>query len=418
MNNMLFLRTTFALATLAASTTAYSQETAGKFIKDQRSGCTVWFKHNFFEDSVTWSGGCKDGFATGNGTLIGYAQGEKTLEYVGEMQEGKPHGQGDLHFWGDRRLNGNFHMGEPLFLSDSVIGQLKKNIIRTTDSLNMYVADNNAADLYYHSIIPKGEIKGTVVLMPGTWETTEHLLSSMADFCELAVREKLAIMALSINQRLTLTQGTVDLMNEMFDHAKKTYKLPDQFILGGWSMGGLFSIRYTELALASPLSTSIHPKAVFSCDGPCDLENIYNNFKRKYMKNPEQQEPIYGMRELEKYCNGTPETARENYQYFSIYSRADSLGGNARYLTQTPIRIYADIDPVWWMQNRHVDMYDLNGLDQSAMIQLLNDKGNTKAEFINNFQKGYRLEGNRHPHSWSIIEPHDCLTWVLNCFQE
>ena len=57
-------------------------------------------------------------------------------------------------------------------------------------------------------------------------------------------------------------------------------------------------------------------------------------------------------------------------------------------------------------------MYDLNALDQTAMIQFLNDSGNTKAEFINAFGKGYRIEGNRHPHSWSIIDSHDCIDWI------
>ena len=57
-------------------------------------------------------------------------------------------------------------------------------------------------------------------------------------------------------------------------------------------------------------------------------------------------------------------------------------------------------------------MYFLNALDQTAMIQLLNDLGNNRAEFINAFQKGYRLEGNRHPHSWSIVDPVECIRWI------
>ncbi|MBL0339898.1 MAG: hypothetical protein IPP71_02680 [Bacteroidetes bacterium] len=59
-------------------------------------------------------------------------------------------------------------------------------------------------------------------------------------------------------------------------------------------------------------------------------------------------------------------------------------------------------------------MYYMNGLDQTAMIQLLNDMGNKKAEFINSYQKGYRIEGNRHPHSWSIVEPVECMNWILD----
>jgi hypothetical protein len=60
-------------------------------------------------------------------------------------------------------------------------------------------------------------------------------------------------------------------------------------------------------------------------------------------------------------------------------------------------------------------MYDMNALDQSAMILLLNDMGNKKAEFINAYGKGYRIEGNRHPHSWSIVEPIGTINWILKC---
>jgi len=82
-------------------------------------------------------------------------------------------------------------------------------------------------------------------------------------------------------------------------------------------------------------------------------------------------------------------------------------------LKNTPVRIYDDVDPNWWMANRGVDMYDMNALDQSAMILLLNQMGNRQAEFINPFGKGYRIEGNRHPHSWSIIDPVSTITWIL-----
>ncbi len=391
----------------------WAQETAGNYIADNKTGTKVWFKHNFEEDSITWSGSAKGGLAEGFGTMTGFTQGKATSSYVGFMSEGKPNGYGSFTFWGDRKLEGNFFQGEPLFLENALIKRLNKHVVSETDSFSTYVGDNAQTQLYYHAIVPEKAIKGVVVLMPSTWETTEHVLSSMSTFCTLANMNQLAIIVPSINQRLTLTDHSIQLMNTMFAHAIKQYKLPkDKFVIGGFSMGGIFSMRYTELSVERPDATSIHPLAVFNCDGPCDLANIYNNFKRKQFKNPGQGEPFYGMRELEFYCGGSPDTAAAKYQYYSPFTFDDSKGGNAQYLLNIPIRIYGDVDPVWWMKNRHVDMYDLNALDQTAMIQFLNDNGNTKAEFINAYGKGYRLEGNRHPHSWSIIDSNDCIDWI------
>ncbi len=391
------------------------QDHPGFYVESERPNCKVWFKHIFTEDSVTWTGGCLNGFAHGNGTWIGYTQGRQSSQYTGEILNGKPNGMGIYSFRGSRKLEGNFKDGEPLFLSENLLNHLHKNTLSELDSSGVYHGDNGVEQIYYHCIVPK-EVKGCIVLMPGTWETTEHLLSSMNSFCALAFQNDLAVLVPSINQRLTLTTETLYWMNAMFSHAIGKYKIPkDKFVLGGWSMGGIFSMRYAEFAMENSAATVIKPIAVFNCDGPTDLETIYHNFKRKLHKNPGQNEPAYGLREFEKYCGGSPETSGNMYEYYSPFSRNREDGGNARYLIGIPVRIYADVDPVWWMQNRHVDMYDLNCLDQSAMIQWLNDNGNPKAEFINAFQKGYRLEGNRHPHSWSIIDAEDCIQWILKC---
>lgn len=405
----------FLLVSMLAALSAMAQPGDGRFLTD-RGGCAVWFEDIHADDSVSWSGGCRDGLATGQGTMVGYTRGVATSAYVGEMRQGRFHGQGVHTYHGDRRLAGHFSDGEPLFLGEALLRRLRKHVVSETDSTGAYVGDHDARQLYYHALVPDGRVHGTVVLLPGTWETTEHLLSSMGRFCELALDSGLAVIVPSINQRLTLTDYTVALMDTIFRHAIAAHRLPrDRFVIGGWSMGGIFSLRYAELARQAPGRTAVDPVAVFSCDGPCDLSHVYANFRRKLHKNPGQGEPAYGMREMERHCGGAPETAMERYRHYSVYSHGDPMGGNAQHLLHTPVRIYADVDPVWWMQNRHVDMYDLNALDQTAMIQLLNDLGNPDAEFINAYGQGVRLEGNRHPHSWSIVEPQDCIDWILRC---
>jgi hypothetical protein len=112
---------------------------------------------------------------------------------------------------------------------------------------------------------------------------------------------------------------------------------------------------------------------------------------------------------------GPPEKFPVKYIQYSMYSRNQPEGGNAVYLKTVPVRIYSDPDIDWQMKNRHADLYDMNALDQTAMINQLSFLGNTKAEYINALGKGYRPNGMRHPHSWSIAEPVDCLAWILKC---
>lgn len=398
--------------------TAFTQDHDAKRITDKNKNCSVFLKHTFNEDSISWNGPCKNGLAEGKGSMLGYTEGKETMKYIGEMKNGWFHGQGTFSFWGDRKLEGNFSEGEPLFLNSTLLKKLKKEIIATVDSQRIYDGDNNKQSVYYNALIPETKINGVIVLLPGTWETTEHLLSSMKAFIELAYSKNYAVLVPSINQHLTLTPAILTIMNTMFRHAITTYNLPkDKFVLGGWSMGGIFSMRYAEYAQEDASKTVVIPKAIFNCDGPCDLASVYQNFKRKLNKNPGQNEPQYGIKELETYCGGSPNQVPDQYRLYSPYVVAGDEGGNAKFLLQTPIRIYGDVDPIWWMQNRHVDMYDMNAINQTAMIQWLLDHGHKQAEFINAYQKGIRLEGNRHPHSWSIVEPNDCMQWIEKCLK-
>jgi len=395
---------------------AIGQDAPGKFLKDAKAGCSVWFKNYFPDDSVIWSGGCNHGYAEGYGTFIGFTARKQTSEFTGFLKKGKPEGKGIFSFSDGRKLEGNFSNGEFLNLGGDYLKQLYKQIVSETDSDDIYVGDNGEKQLYYHALIPEKMISGALVLMPGTWETTEHCISSTKELCELAYRNNIAVLIFSINQRLTMTDKIISLMNKMFSDAIKRYQIPaHKIVIGGWSMGGLFSLRYSEFAFQDSLKTIIRPAGVFSCDGPCDLENIYAYFQRKLNKNPEAGEPLYGIREMETYCGGNPEQAKDRYVYYSCYSHSRPDGGNAQYLKSIPVRIYDDVDPNWWIENRNVDMYDMNALDQTAMILLLKEMGNSRAEFINAFGKGIRIEGNRHPHSWSIVEANNCLSWVLNC---
>jgi hypothetical protein len=71
-----------------------------------------------------------------------------------------------------------------------------------------------------------------------------------------------------------------------------------------------------------------------------------------------------------------------------MYSRTEKDGGNTKYLKNTLVRNYSDPDIDWQMKNRHRDYYDMNAPDQTAMIVLLNEMGNYRAEFINAIGKG------------------------------
>jgi hypothetical protein len=38
--------------------------------------------------------------------------------------------------------------------------------------------------------------------------------------------------------------------------------------------------------------------------------------------------------------------------------------------------------------------------------------GNKRAEFMQSFKTGYRSNGQRHPHSWSIVDEKELIVWM------
>lgn len=387
------------------------------YVDTKSNSCKVWCKYPEHVSSITWTGESKNGMAEGMGTITWQTNDNQIEKYEGYVQAGKRVGKGKHTRSNGVIFEGNFVDDEFLNIGDAYIKRLSKNIISTSDDTNIYVSDGHATSLFYHVLLPVNQVKGVLVLLPGAWETTEHVMSSTKSLCELASDNDLAVIVPSVNQHITLTPTNLLFLNTALKDAIEKYKLPsDKFVLGGLSMGGHLATRYTELAIESPTKTVVAPRAIINVDGPIDLENLYNKWTEDFTnpRNTNKSEPEYGIRELEELIGGSPEKFHAGYVNYSVFSTAEKDGGNAKFLKNIPIRIYNDVDVNWWIANRGTDLYGMNALDQSAMINYLNGIGNSKAEFINALGKGYRLEGNRHPHSWSIVDAENCVKWVLD----
>ena len=80
---------------------------AGGWIRDAATGCAVWSDDASPEVSVTWTGPCIDGKASGEGTLQRSRGDRLTSRYQGSYSAGRRHGQGT--WWA---ANGDIYDGE------------------------------------------------------------------------------------------------------------------------------------------------------------------------------------------------------------------------------------------------------------------------------------------------------------------
>lgn len=297
----------------------------------------------------------------------------------------------------------------------------RKTLIALRDSSGIYVGDDDSDWLFYYALAPKGAASGALVLFPPNGQAAEETIRANSSLAALAQEKGLLTVVLSVNHNLYLDGATLRAINTLLSGVLTQYKVPkNSIVLGGFSLGGMNAIRYTELAYGDSTATAIRPAAVYGIDPPLDFARLYHSFTRAVAKNfsqPAVAEANYFLERMDREFGGSPEMRQAVYVQHSMFAAASGDGGNARYLRSIPVRIYCDPDIDWQLANRRVDYYDMNALDGAAMINRLHLDGNERAQFVNALGKGYRPDGARHPHSWSLAAPEDCVEWVLRCLR-
>ena len=56
----------------------------------------------------------------------------------------------------------------------------------------------------------------------------------------------------------------------------------------------------------------------------------------------------------------------------------------------------------------------MNAVDLAALVNQLKILGSKKAELVTTIGKGFREDGSRHPHSWSIVDENELIEWFIH----
>jgi acetyl esterase/lipase len=300
----------------------------------------------------------------------------------------------------------------------SCFGQkVERVVVAHEDPYDLYANfDKDSATLFYEKIVPKSKPIGVLVILPGSGERLEDVRKQIT-LHSLAVQQNLLVIFPSINWGTNKHVPEHQLLDAIFRQVVKQYEVPkDKFVIGGFSGGGMVALTYTEKANKYTDSTFIKPKAVFGVDPPLDYAHLWKHCEKDIERNVSEAAVMESKWIIDMYTKefgGSPDAFRENYIKYSIFSYGEKDGGNAKYLKTTPVLLYTEPDIMWQMQNRQRDYYDLNCVDIAAMINFLQIRGNKNAKLVVTENKGRRLDGMRHPHSWSIMDSNQCLSWIM-----
>ncbi len=186
-----------------------------------------------------------------------------------------------------------------------------------------------------------------------------------------------------------------------------------KIVFAGLSLSGTRAMRYAIWCQQNKSAFAVRPAALVLCDAPIDMMRMYDEHKKALQRNFDPLAAgtaVMVVPYLERLF-GSPHENRKKYIAYSPYSYADSLGGNARYLGNLPVRAYHEPDINWWIRYRRKDYYSMNSLDLAGLINQLLLAGNTRAELVTSHRQS--VGAAESPHSWRIVDNRELVDWLL-----
>lgn len=264
----------------------------------------------------------------------------------------------------------------------------------------------------YELIRPKVDLKEVLVLFGGYPEKAEDIKREFK-ILETAKEKGMAVVFMNYNQKLWLEEKEQQNLAVQLQNIFEENDLPSTKVyFGGFSSGGNVALLISDfLTQQHPEMT---PKGVFVVDSPIDLVALYKSSEKNVERNysaSSVQESTWLLETLGKKF-GDPRTNISNYENYAIYTSGTDNFDNIKNLKDVKIRFYSEPDTLWWKENRKADYDQLNAYYLEKLSESLKNAGFSSVEYIPTENKGYRDNGDRHPHSWSIVDKEALIKWI------
>jgi dienelactone hydrolase len=281
---------------------------------------------------------------------------------------------------------------------------LSFNVV-SAQSLKTNKGKVNGEAFKYHYLEPSGSKKGIVILLPGSGEKYQNVLTKVS-LSRLLFNQGFVVVVPEVHTLLYADEYSINILDELLKIMVKTYGTK-KVVLGGFSSGGAIVTRYAEYLISKKVSIDL--KGLFVVDPPLDLQRVYAAGDRM-LQNCDgiiKRQGVNIKAQLENAFGGSPDQQRQQYNDHSAFTVNTSDGGNARFLISLPIRLYTEPDLDFVKKNYcdRLQPNDINATDLEALQKFLVNAGSSRCQYITTKGRGF--------HSWNIIEPENCLDWII-----
>lgn len=262
-------------------------------------------------------------------------------------------------------------------------------------------------------LIKSDKQKGLLILFPCLPCEAENTFSELK-IEEISVENGFSVLAMNFNKHLFLNQSEKKQLTNKLEKIISENNLSKKNIyIGGFSSGGNVSLLISDYLVKT--QSQIQPKGVFVVDSPIDLLALYKT-AQKNLKMNFSEVSLQEANWIKKYFDeefGNPENGIVNYEKYSPFTLETQNINNIVNLKDIKVRFYTEPDLKWWKENRQNNYEDLNAFYLKKLSEKLKIEFESKnVELIETENKGYRANGERHPHSWRIVDEKDLIKWM------
>ncbi|CAL2076729.1 conserved protein of unknown function [Tenacibaculum sp. 190524A02b] len=265
-----------------------------------------------------------------------------------------------------------------------------------------------------YELIKSNNSNALLIVFPGGGELLSDTKKNFK-IIEKAISSNISVLLINFNRHLWIDEETSSQLKIKIEKIVEENNLNSQEVfIGGMSIGGTVAISIANYLCKS--NSLVQPKGVFVVDSPIDLYALYQSSKKDIIRTDLTKERLTEPKFIIKYFEnefGKDENLLINLQKVSPITVRTFNSNKIQNLKNKKIRFYTEPDTLWWKENRKTNFESTNAYVLQKSYQLLKDKDWQNIELIQTENKGYRRNGDRHPHSWSIIDVDDLINWIL-----
>lgn len=262
---------------------------------------------------------------------------------------------------------------------------------------------------HYELLVPEKH-KELLILFPSFGGNNESVKNE-SNLVNYALENRISILIFKINTSLFFdSKGKLNFSKLTSMIIKENNLNPNKIYLGGFSAGGNLALQLGKSFTESNSKIS-NPKGIFVVDSPVDLLKLYQNSKKRaQIEKPEANSESDFIIEYLEVMIGKPERDIELFKEFSPYLDTLKYIENVKF-KDTKLLFYTEPARKFNLLNYNRTFEETNSYQIKNLHNELKKNG-LISKYIETENKGYRKNGNRNPHSWSIIDEKEIIDWI------